>query len=185
MTDLTLFVGLDVHKKTISVALVDAAAKADVRFYGTIANEPDALRSLCRRLSKDGRRLHFCYEAGPCGYGVQRHLTRLGLRRGGAVADPAQGLRQGEDRPARRDAGADAARRAVDGGLGAGRGTRGDAGPGAVAGAGDAGSWIQLASATFDLKAAISSAMVSAGVFHPSVLRGRPFMSRATSLSQV
>ena len=45
--------------------------------------------------------------------------------------------------------------------------------------------WIQLASATFDLKAAISSAMVSAGVFHPSVLRGRPFMSRATSLSQV
>ena len=44
--------------------------------------------------------------------------------------------------------------------------------------------WIQLASATFDLKAAISSAMVSAGLFHPSVLRGRPFMSRATSLSQ-
>ena len=31
MTDLTLFVGLDVHKKTISVALVDAVAKADVR----------------------------------------------------------------------------------------------------------------------------------------------------------
>ena len=49
-----------------------------VRFYGTIANEPDALRSLCRRLSKDGRPLHFCYEAGPCGYGVQRHLTWLG-----------------------------------------------------------------------------------------------------------
>ena len=78
MTDLTLFVGLDVHKKTISVALVDAMAGAEVRFYGTIANEPDTLRSLCRRLSKDGRPLHFCYEAGPCGYGVQRHLTRLG-----------------------------------------------------------------------------------------------------------
>ena len=29
--------------------------------------------------------------------------------------------------------------------------------------------WIQLANATFDLKAAISSAMVSAGVFHPRV----------------
>jgi transposase len=26
----------------------------------------------------EGRPLHFCYEAGPCGYGVQRHLTRLG-----------------------------------------------------------------------------------------------------------
>ena len=50
MTNLTVFVGLDVHKKTISVALVDAIAKANVRFYGTIANEPDALRSLCRKL---------------------------------------------------------------------------------------------------------------------------------------
>jgi hypothetical protein len=38
MTDFTLFVGLDVHKKTISVAMVEAAAGAAVRFYGTIAN---------------------------------------------------------------------------------------------------------------------------------------------------
>jgi hypothetical protein len=36
MTDLTVFVGLDVHKKTISVALVDAASSATVRFYGTM-----------------------------------------------------------------------------------------------------------------------------------------------------
>ena len=55
MTDLTLFVGLDVHKKTISVALVDAAASATVRFYGTIANTPDTLRGLCKKLSKDGQ----------------------------------------------------------------------------------------------------------------------------------
>ena len=47
--------------------------------FGTIANTPDTLRSPCRKLSKDG--LHFCYEAGPCGYGVQRQLTRLGHRR--------------------------------------------------------------------------------------------------------
>ena len=80
MTDVTLFVGLDVHKKTISVALVDAAASTTVRFYGTIANTPDALRGLCKKLSKDGQALHFCYEAGPCGYGVQRQLTRLGHR---------------------------------------------------------------------------------------------------------
>ncbi len=57
-----------------------ATAGAEVRFYGTIANTPDTLRSLCRKLSKDGRQLHFCYEAGPCGYGVQRQLTRLGHR---------------------------------------------------------------------------------------------------------
>ncbi len=35
---------------------------------------------LCRKLSKDGQQLHFCYEAGPCGYGVHRQLTRLGHR---------------------------------------------------------------------------------------------------------
>src|SRR4051795_1698160 len=80
MTDLTLFVGLDVHKKTISVAMVEAPAGAEVRFYGTIANTPDAIRGLCKKLTKDGQQLHFCYEAGPCGYGVQRQLSRLGHR---------------------------------------------------------------------------------------------------------
>lgn len=35
MTDNTLFVGLDVHKKTIAVALIEASAGAEVRFYGT------------------------------------------------------------------------------------------------------------------------------------------------------
>ena len=64
MTDLTLFVGLDVHKKTISVAMVEGAAGAAVRFYGTIANTLETVRSLCRKLSKDGQQRHFCYEDG-------------------------------------------------------------------------------------------------------------------------
>lgn len=80
MTDLTLFVGLDVHKKTIPVAMVEATAGAEVRFYGTIANTPDTVRVLCRKLTRDGQQLYFAYEAGPCGYGVQRLLTRLGHR---------------------------------------------------------------------------------------------------------
>ena len=53
-------------------------SEATVRFYGTIANTPDALRGL----EETGERrpgLHFCYEAGPCGYGVQRQLTGLGI----------------------------------------------------------------------------------------------------------
>jgi transposase len=112
-------VSLDVHKKTISVAMVEAAAGAAVRFYGTIANTPDTVRTLCRKLTRDGQQLHFAYEAGPCGYGVQRLLKRLGHRC--EVVAPAliprkslpsrrRGRRQGEDRPARcDDAGADAA----------------------------------------------------------------------------
>jgi transposase len=79
MTALTLFVGLDVHKKTISVAMVEAAAAAEVRLYGTIAHTPEMLRRLCE-LSRDGQQLHFCNEAGPCGYSVHRLLTRLGHR---------------------------------------------------------------------------------------------------------
>ena len=80
MVEHTLFLGLDVHKKTISVATVEGAAGAEVRFYGTIENTPEALRRLSKKLSQGGRQLHCCYEAGPCGYNVQRHLTRLGHR---------------------------------------------------------------------------------------------------------
>src|SRR5258708_1124322 len=76
----TLVLGLDVHKRAISAATVDGSARAEVRFYGTIENTPDAVRVLCKKLCKDGRQLHACYEAGPCGYNVQRHLTRLGHR---------------------------------------------------------------------------------------------------------
>ena len=47
------------------------------------------------------------------------------------------------------------------------------------------GAWIQVSSATVDLKAASSSAVASSGVFHPRVLRGRWFIRRATSLSWV
>ena len=59
--------GLDVHKKTISVATVEGVAGAEVRFYGTIENTPEALRKLSKKLSQGDRQLHFCYEAGPCG----------------------------------------------------------------------------------------------------------------------
>jgi hypothetical protein len=61
MANLTLFVGLDVHKKTISVAMV-AAAGAEVRFYRTIAHTPDIIRALCRKLSRDRQQPHFCYD---------------------------------------------------------------------------------------------------------------------------
>jgi len=45
--------------------------------------------------------------------------------------------------------------------------------------------WIQVSSATVDLKAASSSAMASSGVFHPRVFLGRWFIRRATSFSSV
>lgn len=80
MADHTLFVGLDVHKRTIAVATAADTPGASCTYYGTITNTPDALRRLCKKLAAGGAELHFCYEAGPCGYVVQRRLSRLGHR---------------------------------------------------------------------------------------------------------
>jgi transposase len=72
------FVGLDVHTRMTSVALAEAGRGGEVRYLGEIPSTPEALERLVRRLSKDGRRPSFCYEAGPCGYGVHRQLSGLG-----------------------------------------------------------------------------------------------------------
>jgi transposase len=71
------YVGLDVHKD-IAVALAEAGAHKDVREYGKIANTVMALNALAAKLSRAGSELRFCYEAGPCGYGIQRQLTLAG-----------------------------------------------------------------------------------------------------------
>jgi len=38
----------------------------------------DSLDRLARKLSREGVKLRLCYEAGPCGYGIQRHLSARG-----------------------------------------------------------------------------------------------------------
>lgn len=73
-----MFVGLDVHKATISVAVAQGARGGELRSWGTIPNRADHVRRLAEKLGSDGRRLHLCYEAGPCGYGLHRQLTELG-----------------------------------------------------------------------------------------------------------
>jgi transposase len=78
MAELITYVGLDVHKETIAVALAGASGRGEVRAYGTIANTPTALKALASKLAKSGATLRFCYEAGPCGYGIQRQLSAAG-----------------------------------------------------------------------------------------------------------
>jgi transposase len=72
----TKFVGLDVHKATITVAVADAGG-GDARALGTIPHQPESIARLVRKLGPAAR-LVCCYEAGPCGYGLQRQLTQLG-----------------------------------------------------------------------------------------------------------
>ena len=58
----------------------------DVHEHGEIANTPTALKGLVSRLTRSGATLQFCYEAGPCGYRIQRQLTAAG--HGCAVVAP-------------------------------------------------------------------------------------------------
>lgn len=71
------YVGLDVHKDTIAVAMADSDG-SEVRYFGQIGNTPEAIQKLVKQLRKGGADLAFCYEAGPCGYGIQRQLSDLG-----------------------------------------------------------------------------------------------------------
>ena len=66
------------HKTTVCVAIAESGRGGEVREVGAFANRPDVLRKMVARLGKHRRRLNFCYEAGPCGYGLHRLLTGLG-----------------------------------------------------------------------------------------------------------
>jgi transposase len=76
--DRITYIGLDVHKEEIVVAVAEGGLRSEVREYGRIANTAAALDRLVRKLGGTGVRLRFCYEAGPCGYGIQRHLSAHG-----------------------------------------------------------------------------------------------------------
>ena len=71
----TRFVGLDIHKERISIAVAESGRSGRVEYLGEISNDPVAIGKLCERLVRSGKKLAFCYEAGPCGYGVHRQAT--------------------------------------------------------------------------------------------------------------
>jgi transposase len=78
MKDFSTFIGMDVHKETIAVAI--AEKHGTPRYYGEIANTTEAITKLLKKVVPHGGRAAFCYEAGPCGYGVYRQITDMGYR---------------------------------------------------------------------------------------------------------
>lgn len=73
------YVGLDVHKETIVVA-VAPIGRDEPQSRGEIRHSRKAVGKLIDRLSKEfgGEVLLFCYEAGPCGYGLHRQILEAG-----------------------------------------------------------------------------------------------------------
>lgn len=74
----TTYVAFDNSKETLAVAIAEGGLRGDVRFWGTIPNRTDAVRKLVERLAARHPTLSFCYEAGPCGYGLYRQILSLG-----------------------------------------------------------------------------------------------------------
>ena len=75
----TLFVGLDVHKDSIAVAHAGAQCTDPPHFVGAIGTRHSDIDKLVRRLQSKAPQLVFAYEAGPCGYVLQRYLTGKGF----------------------------------------------------------------------------------------------------------
>lgn len=73
MRDGITWVGLDAHKETIQVAMLLPDGQAPVEWQ--VVNEPAAVKRLARKIQRAAPgEVRSCYEAGVCGYTLQRQL---------------------------------------------------------------------------------------------------------------
>jgi transposase len=72
------WVGLDAHKATIQVAMLLPGRAEPVQWQ--VANEPRDVRRLVRKIQRAAPgAIRSCYEAGVCGYALQRQLEVAGM----------------------------------------------------------------------------------------------------------
>src|SRR5215469_18301954 len=79
MSSITLYLGLDVHNDSITIAIAEPGPKGAIRTFGTITNDLQALEKAIHRIRKAHPRAHLelAYEAGPCGFVIARRLKQL------------------------------------------------------------------------------------------------------------
>lgn len=74
MKNVTTYVGIDAHKKDLFVAMLIGNEKTPVAWQ--LPNEPRAVHRLVRKLERETPGpIRVFYEAGPCGYALQRQVT--------------------------------------------------------------------------------------------------------------
>src|SRR6202140_107287 len=95
MKEITTYVGVDAHKKDLFIAMLIGNERTPVAW--TVPNELNAVRRLVRKLEREAPGpVRMCYEAGPCGYALQRQVTTPRVR--GQVIAPALIPRKPGDR---------------------------------------------------------------------------------------
>jgi transposase len=72
------FVGIDVAKLRNAFAIADAGREGEVRFLGEVDASDLSMRRVIQCIAAKFDHVHFCYEAGPTGYGLYRLIRSLG-----------------------------------------------------------------------------------------------------------
>ena len=72
------FIGIDAAKARNAVAVAEGGRGGEVRYLGEVDASEQGMRRVVARIAAKYERVHFCYEAGPTGYGLHRLITGLG-----------------------------------------------------------------------------------------------------------
>lgn len=97
------FVGIDVAKLKNAIAVAESGGEGEIRFWGEVDASDISMRRVIQRIAAKSDRVHFCYEAGPTGYGLHRLIRSLGHECVGrrSIVDPQEAGRQSKDEPSR------------------------------------------------------------------------------------
>jgi transposase len=72
------FVGIDTAKAKNAVTVAEGGRQGELRYLGEFDAAADGVAKLVRKLADRYETLHFCYEAGPTGYGLYRQILAMG-----------------------------------------------------------------------------------------------------------